>query len=98
MKTYGGVNELIHVILTSTLPGVERSASLPGRFTPWVRAPRTHWIGSCVGPKTGLEGMVKREFFTLLGLELWPFSRLARSQSLYRLRYPASLITSISDY
>jgi hypothetical protein len=33
----------------------------------------------------------KRKFFTLPGLELRPLGRQARSQALYRLRYPGSL-------
>jgi hypothetical protein len=46
MKTYGGVDVYVHVFLTSTLFGGERSASRPGRLTPRERDPRTHWIGS----------------------------------------------------
>jgi hypothetical protein len=42
------------------------------------------------GPKTGLDDMEKRKFLTLPGLELRHFSRPARNQSLYRLRYPGS--------
>jgi hypothetical protein len=34
--------------------------------------------------------MEKRKFLTLPGLEFWPVRRPARSQSLYRLRYPGS--------
>jgi hypothetical protein len=34
--------------------------------------------------------MEKRKFLPLLGLELRPFGRPARSQSLYELRYPGS--------
>jgi hypothetical protein len=40
-----------------------------------------------VGPRAGLDDVEKRKFFTLLGLELRPLGRPARSQSLYRLRY-----------
>jgi hypothetical protein len=39
-----------------------------------------------VGPRAGLYDMEK--FLTLPGLELRPLRRPARSQSLYRLRYP----------
>jgi hypothetical protein len=43
-----------------------------------------------VGPRAGLDNVEKRKFLTLPGLELLPLSRPARSQSLYRLRYPGS--------
>jgi hypothetical protein len=41
--------------------------SRPGRFTPG-----THCIWGWVGPRTGLDDMEKRKFFTLPGLELRP--------------------------
>jgi len=31
----------------------------PGRFTPKERTPSTHWIGGWVGPRTGVDAMVK---------------------------------------
>jgi hypothetical protein len=43
-----------------------------------------------VGLRAGLDDVEKRKFLTLTGLELLHFGRLARSQSLYRLRYPGS--------
>jgi hypothetical protein len=43
-----------------------------------------------VGPRAGLEDVERRKLFTLLGLKLRPLGRSARSQSLYRLRYPGS--------
>jgi hypothetical protein len=43
-----------------------------------------------VGPRAGLDDVEKRKFLTLPGLELRPLRRPARSQSLYRLRYPGS--------
>jgi hypothetical protein len=43
-----------------------------------------------VGPRASMDDVEKRKFVTLLGLELSPFGRPARSQSLYRLRYHAS--------
>jgi hypothetical protein len=43
-----------------------------------------------VGPRTSVDDVEKREFFTLPGLELGPLGRPARSQSLYRLSYPGS--------
>jgi hypothetical protein len=36
-----------------------------------------------VDPRAGLDDVEKRKFLTLSGLELRPFGRLARSQSLY---------------
>jgi hypothetical protein len=44
-----------------------------------------------VGPRADLEDVEKRELLTLPGLELRPLCRPARSQSLYRLRYPGSM-------
>jgi hypothetical protein len=43
-----------------------------------------------VGPRAGLDDVEKRKFLTLPGLELLTRGRPARSQSLYRLRYPGS--------
>jgi hypothetical protein len=51
----------------------------------------THWIGGWVDPRAGLDDVEKRKFLTLPGLELRPLGRPARSQSLYRQRYPGSL-------
>jgi hypothetical protein len=48
--------------LTSALDGGEWPASRPGRFTPRERAPGTHWIGGWVGPRAGLDAVVKRTF------------------------------------
>jgi hypothetical protein len=33
----------------------------PGRFTPRVRAPGTHWIGDWVDPRAVLDAVVKRK-------------------------------------
>jgi hypothetical protein len=52
----------------------------------------THWIRGCVGPRVGLDDVKKRIFLTLPGIELQTFGRPARSQSLYRLHYPSSLL------
>jgi hypothetical protein len=61
------------------------SASLPGRFTSG-----THCVGGCVDPRTSLDDVKKTKFLLILGLELLPVGRSARSQSLYWLRYPGS--------
>jgi hypothetical protein len=41
-----------------------------------------------MGLRAGLDDVEKTKYFTLPGLELPPLGRPARSQSLYRLRYP----------
>jgi hypothetical protein len=88
MKAYEGVDVRIHIFLNSALAGGEWSASHSGRLTPRERAPGTHCIGG--DPRAGLDDVEKRKILTPPGLELRPFSRPARSQSLYRLRYPGS--------
>jgi hypothetical protein len=77
MKVHGGVDVQIHIFLTWALAEGERSVSRPGRFTPGERAPGTHWIGGCVGPRAGLDDMKKRKFLTPPGLELRPLGRPA---------------------
>jgi hypothetical protein len=47
--------------LASAIDGGEWSASRPGRFTPRERDPGTHWIGGWVGPRAGLDAVVKRK-------------------------------------
>jgi hypothetical protein len=95
MKVYVGVDVYIHIFLISSRAGGEWSASRPGRFTPWQRAPVTHWIRGSVDPRAGLDDVEKRKSLTLPGLELRPFDFPARSQSLYRLRYPDSRLLPI---
>jgi hypothetical protein len=79
--------------LTLALAGGEWSASRPGLFTPGESVPGTHWKGDWVDPRAGLDDVKKRKFLTLQGLELRPLGRPARSQSLYRLRYPGTYTT-----
>jgi hypothetical protein len=57
MKAYGGMGVQTHIFLTSALAAGERSASRPCRFTPFERAPGTHWIGGWVGPRAGLDDL-----------------------------------------
>jgi hypothetical protein len=59
MKTYGVVDVLNQVLLTSALVGDEWSASRPGRFYPGERAPGTHWTVSWMDPRAGLDDMEK---------------------------------------
>jgi hypothetical protein len=97
MKAHGGVDVQIQVFLTSTLVGDEWSASRPDRFTPRERVTCTHWIGDCVGPGNCLDDMNKGEILPLTGLELTPLGRPTRSQSLYRLRYPARKVLNVGQ-
>jgi hypothetical protein len=59
MKAYGGVVVQTHVLLALEVVGGEWSASHPGRFTHWERAPSTHWIGGWVDPRVGLDDVEK---------------------------------------
>jgi hypothetical protein len=36
----------------------------PVRFTPKERALGSHWIGGCVGPRAGLDAVVKRKILS----------------------------------
>ena len=56
----------------------------PRPHYPRESAPGNHWIGGLVNPTACLE----EKILDSTGLELRPFSRPARSQSLYQLRYP----------
>jgi hypothetical protein len=70
---------------SSAVVGGECSASRLGRFTPGERA---YWIGSWLDLRVGLHHVEKRKILILPGLELRPLGHPARSQGLYRLRYP----------
>jgi hypothetical protein len=72
--------------LTSALDGVSR----PGRFTARERAPGTHWIGGWVGPRAGLNAVVKRKIPSpqQKSNPRTPIVQ-ARSPVLYRLSYHA---------
>jgi hypothetical protein len=59
MKAYCGSGSIAEPILSTRHE--MWSASRPGRFTPWGRSPFTHWIGGWVGPRAGLDMIVKRK-------------------------------------
>jgi hypothetical protein len=52
---------------------------------------RTHWIGGCVDPRTGLVDVEEWKYLTIPGPEPQALGHAARSQSLYRLGYRGSL-------
>jgi hypothetical protein len=62
---------------------------IPAALTPGKEPPSTRWIGGGANPRVGLDDVEKRKFLTLAGLELRPLGCPARSQLLYRLRYPS---------
>jgi hypothetical protein len=61
MKKYVRVDVKIHVFLTSALVGGGQLHA-PVALTLCKRGPDTHWIGGCVGPRTGLDDMERRNF------------------------------------
>jgi hypothetical protein len=61
MRIYGGSGGIASPFSTSALDGSEWLASRPCRFTPGgKRQPGTHWTGSWVGPRVGLDAVEKR--------------------------------------
>jgi hypothetical protein len=52
MKTYVGSGSIAPPFLTSAIDGGERSASRPGRFTSWERAPRCPLERGLGGPQS----------------------------------------------
>jgi hypothetical protein len=79
--------------LTSALDEGEWSASRPGRFTTWERAPDTHWIRGWVDPRVSLERCGDEKIFAPSGFEPGPSRPWP-----YRLSYPDScLIIILTD-
>jgi hypothetical protein len=65
IKTYGRVDVLIHIFLTSALVGGEWLVSRICRFTSEESVPYTHWIGGWVSPRAGLDYVDKLNFLNL---------------------------------
>jgi hypothetical protein len=61
IKMHGGVEAKLHTFLTWVLDGSEWSASHLSHFTTGERAPSTHWIGGWVGPRGGVDALMKRK-------------------------------------
>jgi hypothetical protein len=94
MKAYWGSGVQLHAFLTSALDGGEWSASRPRRFSPRERAPGAHWIGGWLGPRTGLDTVMKRKI---------PSSRRESSPrapivQLVAQRYTVWAITALTKY
>jgi hypothetical protein len=95
MKTYRGLDVLIHVFLTSALAGGEWSASRPGRLTQEEGAPGAHRIGGWVGSRACLDAVEGSKILPLAGLKFPSLGHSARSQSEHRLSYPGISIIII---
>jgi hypothetical protein len=39
----------------------------PQSHYPWIKAPGTHWVGDCVGSRTGLDAVLKRKISDSMG-------------------------------
>jgi hypothetical protein len=61
MKAYWGSECIALRILDLALDGDEWSASRSYHFIPRERAPGTHWIGGWLGPRAGLDVVVRRK-------------------------------------
>jgi hypothetical protein len=77
----------IHVFLASALVGRQWSVSSPVRLSAGKITPGTHWTGGSVGPRTSVDDVERRKIL--------PLSRLARSQSLYRLSCRGSFFNRV---
>jgi hypothetical protein len=62
IKTYWGMEVLLHALWTSALDRVEWSNSRPDSFIPREKDSGTHWMGSWVGRRAGLDTVVKKKF------------------------------------
>jgi hypothetical protein len=80
------------VFLISVPLEVSGQLGAPAALVPETENPSTHGIGGWVGPRAGLHDMEKRKILIVQGLELRLLGHPAHNQSLYRLRYPGSLI------
>jgi len=58
MKAYGVVEVSLHAFMTSELVAGEW---LPPLYSLRERGPGIHWIGGWVGPRAGLDTLVKRK-------------------------------------
>jgi hypothetical protein len=78
MITCGATDVEIHIVLTSPLEGSEWSTSRSSRLNTIERVPGTHWIGDCMGPRSGRDDMKKGKFLTASGFELRSRNQLLR--------------------
>jgi hypothetical protein len=72
----GGVELCIHAFLTSALDGGEWSALRLSHFTPRERPSDTHVVGGWVGPRAGLDVVLKRKIPSPCRDSNWRSSKL----------------------
>jgi hypothetical protein len=97
MEGVWGVDVWIHIFLTSALVGGEWWAPRRSRFTSREKNPRYPLYRRLSGPQSRSAGHGEVKILASPGLKL----RLlppARSQSLYRLSYPGSLVHEVWVY
>jgi hypothetical protein len=94
MKLYEVSEGIVPLFLILALEGSEWSAPHPGHLTPGERARGTHWIGSCVSPRGGLDIMERRKISCPCHES--KYGCQAHSPLLYWLSYPNSYNTTYS--
>jgi hypothetical protein len=70
MKAYGALDVYIQIFLTSALVGGEGPASRSDRFFTRKEPLVSNGYEARLAPEPGLDGLEKRKFLTLPGLEL----------------------------
>jgi hypothetical protein len=87
----GRVEVWLHPFFTSALDGGKWSASRPGSFSPREKVPGTHWVGDWMGPKAGLDTVVRRK----IPSTCQDSNLQSSSPALYHLDSPAVIIIII---
>jgi hypothetical protein len=85
----------VDVSLTSALVWAVSFTSCP--LYPRGKNPSYHFVGGAVGPRTGLGDLERRKILPLPRFELRSIIRPARSQPLYRLLYPGSMLEKFTS-
>jgi hypothetical protein len=95
MKACGGSGCIDPHSLNLSTSGRRSVSFTPRLLYPRGKSPRYPLHRRLGRPQSPSRDVEKRKFLTLLGVELRPLGRPARSQSLYRLRYSGSIRCSM---